>query len=212
MKFLRICYYLYLSLLPTLAVGALGQTLPDSVSRWWFVALFLGAVVFLDVVAELIPYPKTLPAALVTTLGVPIQVYFALADFDNIWLIFAYQFLIEAAGALLGIGLFGLLQAGHGGKLSWESLLTVIGKILVVIVLLTLPAVAIIKLYGPLFGQLTWSWSTLFLATALISVLYNTIRRLHTSERKGSDEYFGYILLGIFAFIFGGPFLYHFFN
>ncbi len=212
MKFLRICYYLYLSLLPTLAVGALGQTLTDPISRWWFVALFLGVIVFLDVVAELIPYPKTLPAALITTLGVPIQVYFALADFGNIWFIFAYQFLIEAAGALLGIGLFGILKAGHGEKPSWESLLTVIGKILVVIVLLTLPAVAILKLYGPLFGQLTWSWNTLFLVTALVSVLFNTIRRLNTSERKGSDEYFGYIIIGIFAFIFGGPFLYHFFR
>ena len=77
---------------------------------------------------------------------------------------------------------------------------------------LNLPAVAILKLYGPLFGQLTWSWTTLFLVTALVSVLFNTIRRLNTSERKGSDEYFGYIIIGIFAFIFGGPFLYHFFR
>lgn len=209
MKFLRLIYFTHLSLLPALAMGALGQTSLDSVSRWWFVALFLGVVVFLDVVAELIPYPKTLPAALMTTLVVPIQIILALANFQNIWLIFAYQFLIEAAGALLGIGLFGIFQIGEDGQRSWKSVLTIMGKILVVVGLLTLPALTIMKLFGPMFGQLTWSWNTLFLITALVSVSHNTIRRLHTSDRKGSDEYFGYILLGIFAFIFGGPFLYH---
>ncbi len=212
MKFLRTTYFLYLSLLPALAMGALGQTLTADVSRWWFVALFLGAVVFLDVVAELIPYPKTLSAALMTTLAVPIQIILALANFQNIWFIFAYQFLIEAAGALLGIGLFGLFKTGEAGQRSWKSMLVIVGKILVVAGLLTLPALAIIKLFGPMFGQLTWSWNTLFLVSALISALYNTIHRLQTSDRKGSDEYFGYIIVGIFAFILGGPFLYHFFN
>lgn len=209
MKFLRLIYFTYLSLLPALAMGALGQTSLDSVSRWWFVALFLGVVVFLDVVAELIPYPKTLPAALMTTLAVPIQIILALANFQNIWLIFAYQFLIEAAGALLGIGLFGIFQIGEDGQRSWKSVVAIMGKILVVVGLLTLPALTIIKLFGPMFGQLTWSWNTFFLVSALVSVIYNTIRRLQTSDRKGSDEYFGYIIIGIFAFIFGGPFFYH---
>lgn len=212
MRFLRITYFLYLSLLPTLAMGALSQTLANTVSRWWFVALFLGVVVFLDVVAELIPYPTTLSAALVTTLAVPIQVILALANFNNVWLIFAYQFLIEAAGALLGIALFGLFKVGPDGQRTWESILAIIGKILVLLVLLTLPALAIIKLFGPLFGQLTWSWNTFFLVSALLSALYNTNRRLQTSERKGKDDYFGYIIIGIFAFILGGPFLYHLFN
>lgn len=212
MKFLRVTYFLYLSLLPALAMGALGKVSLDSVSRWWFVALFFGVVVFLDVVAELIPYPKTLSAALMTTLAVPIQVIIALANFQNIWLIFAYQFLIEAAGALLGIGLFGLFKVGEDGQRSWESVAAIMGKILVVAGLLTLPGLTIIKLFGPMFGQLTWSWNTLFLVSALISALYNTIRRLQTSDRKGSDDYFGYIILGIFAFIFGGPFLYHWFR
>lgn len=212
MKFLRTSYFLYLSLLPALAMGALGQTSLDSVSRWWFVALFFGVIVFLDVVAELIPYPKTLSAALMTTLAVPIQVILALANFQNIWLIFAYQFLIEAAGALLGIGLYGIFQIGEDKQLSWKSVPAIMGKILIVAGLLTLPALTIIKLFGPMFGQLTWSWNTFFLVSALVSVLYNTIRRLQTSDRKGSDEYFGYIIIGIFAFIFGGPFLYHWFN
>lgn len=205
MKFLRIPYFLYLSLLPALAMGALGQTLDDSVSRWWFVALFFGVIVFLDVVAELIPYPTTLSAALVTTLAVPIQVVMALANFNNIWLIFAYQFLIEAAGALLGIAVYALF-------IDRDKFTVTIIKIIVAALLLAIPALTIVKLFGPMFAELEWSWNTFFLVTALLSAIYNTTRRMHTSDRKGKDDYAGYIIVGIFAFIFLGPFLYHLFR
>lgn len=204
MKFLRIPYFLYLSLLPALAMGALGQTLKSSVSIWWFVALFFGVIVFLDVVAELIPYPTTLSAALVTTLAVPIQVVMALANFNNIWLIFAYQFLIEAAGALLGIAVYALL-------IDRDKFTVTIIKIIVAALLLAIPALTIIKLFGPMFAELEWSWNNFFLVTALLSAIYNTTRRMKTSERKNKDDYFGYIIIGIFAFIFLGPFLYHLF-
>lgn len=213
MKFLRITYFLYLSLLPTLAMGALGQTLGESVSRWWFVALFLGVIVFLDVVAELIPYPTTLSAALATTLAVPIQIILALANFNNVWLIFAYQFLVEAAGALLGIGVYAILiHPAQKTDNPFIKIITTVGKLVAGTALLALPALGVIKLFGPLFASTTWSWNSLFLVSALLSVIYNTIRRIQTSDRKGKDDYMGYILLGIFAFIFGGPFLYHFFR
>lgn len=208
MKFLRTSYFLYLSLLPALAMGALGQISLDSVSRWWFVALFLGVIIFLEAVAELIPYPTALSAAVVTTLSVPVQVILALANFQNIWLIFAYQFLIEAAGALVGIAIYGLFY--HHNEHSKLSTHKVIGiKILVAGMLLVWPAWAVVTLFGPLFTQLTWSWNTIFLVTALLSAIYNTIRRMQTSDRLGNDEYFGYIIIGIFVFIFGGPFFYH---
>ncbi len=212
MKFLRVSYFLYLSLLPALAMGALGQATSGGIS-WWWVLLFFGVIVFLDLVAEVIPYPETFSAALVTTFAVPVQVILALYNFENIWLIFGYQFLIEASGALLALAYYGLFKHGYGGDVIGLKKISELftKKVLVAIPLVIVPALAVIKLFGPLFGELIWEWNTFFLVSALISsILTNSNRLRHGPIR--SDEYMGYIILGIFAFIFGGPFLFHRFN
>lgn len=190
-------------------MGALGQ-FNQPISRWWFVALFFGTIVFLDVVAELIPYPTRLSSAITTTFAVPIQITLALINYQNVWLIFAYQFLIEAAGALFGITLYALLIDSHDPRTSRFGAKSVMAiKLVIAALLLIIPAISITKLFGPMFAEFKWSWSAVFLGSALLSVIINTMRRMNTSTRKGTDDYFGYILIGIIAFIFVGPFLYH---
>lgn len=201
MNILRWIYYTYLVFLPTLAVPSLvGQDLA-SVSWIWFVFIFLSVVVFLDIAVEVIPFPHTLVGALATVFLVPIQILFALFGKESLWVMFAYQFLIEAAGGLIGIALYGLfLRDGHKGD--------ILKKIAVCIGLLILPAISIAKLFGPVFGQLEWGWRGIFLVTALLSSIVTYVKRM-IEPRTNHEDLWCLIIPGLFGFLFLAPFLYH---
>lgn len=194
MKKLRLFYYFYLVLLPVLALPSRVVTEAEAVAGWWYIFLFLGVIVYLDVVVELIPFPKTWPQVLVTTFSVPVQLTFAFVGNENIWLIFTYQFLVEAAGALIGLVFYSL------SKSQFE-----IKKIVTILVLLLLPATAVIKIFGAIVSDTVWEWRSVFLATALLSATITNLKRLKGGRNE--DDLWPLIIVGVFAFIIGGPFL-----
>lgn len=194
MRKLRFLYYLYLVLLPALALPSRAAVAAETASGWWYLFLFVGVIVYLDVVVELIPFPKTWSEALITVLIIPFQIALAMGGKEEVWVMFTYQFLVEAAGALVALAIYST------GRAEFE-----LKKLMAMMLLLILPAMAVWIIFGPVVTDTILSWRSVFLATALVSAVVTNIKRLKGGRNE--DDLWPLIIVGVFAFIIGGPFL-----
>ena len=211
MKFLRSFYYLYLSLLPALTYPAIVMADAQHISGWYNLLFFFVVILYLPLINTHSHFPKTWSAAIVTTLAVPVQIFLALyfGHFANIWLLFAYQFLIEAGGLLIGgvlagaFGQFGNKQISLAGKQfmmpnakQWASLL-----------ILVVPMFVLLRMFAPMFTDSAWGWSTFFLFTALMTAANNKFISYKTNPGADGMENISTMVLGFLSLIFLGPFL-----
>ena len=218
MKFLRTLNYLYLSLLPALTYPAIVLADAQHISGWYNLLFFLAVILYIPLINQYSPFPKTLSAGIITTVAIPLQIFLALyfGHFGNIWLLFAYQFLIEGSGLLIGaifagaFGQFGTKQIKIFGQIfrlptfkQWVSLL-----------ILIIPAFVIIRLLGPMFADLSWSWPMFFLFSALMTAANRQFIRLQKNEKASTDdlENMPFIVIGFLSLIILGPMLGQFFG
>lgn len=199
MKFFKHLYLFYLSLIPALALGAMGFGDYDGLHKIWWFFLFLGVIIYLDLLVEVAPLP-TKKSHLFALASIPVQLGVALYNSETLWNIFAYHFLVQTIAMLLVLVYIAVTKITDNKS-------NLIKKSAVVLLLLLLPAYAIFQIFGPLFIKTPLSFTTFFLATAL----YTNIATLYaaSNQENRGDKYFGYIIVGIFAFMFLGPALFH---
>lgn len=199
MNFFKHLYLLYLSFIPAFALGAVGFGNYDGLHKIWWFFLFLGVIIYLDLLVEVAPLP-TKKSHLIALASIPVQLGVALYNSETLWNIFAYHFLVQTIAMLLVLVYIGI------SKITTDTS-DRIKKSAVVVILLLLPAYAVFRIFGPLISETPFSFTTFFLATAL----YTNIATLYAAanqENRG-DKYFGYIIVGIFAFMFLGPAFLH---
>lgn len=199
MKFFKHLYLLYLSFIPALALGAVGFGNYDGLHKIWWFFLFLGVIIYLDLLVEISPLPSK-KSHLFAIASIPLQLGIALYNSETLWNIFAYHFLVQTIAMLL------VLLYISVTKMTAEKS-EIIKKSAVAIILLVLPTYAVFRIFTPLIAETPFSFTTFFLATAL----YTNIAALYAASKQENrgDKYFGYIIAGIFAFIFLGPAFLH---
>lgn len=200
MKFFKHLYLLYLSLIPTLALGAIGLRNDNTYHPAWWFFIFLGVIIYLDIVVEISPIPSK-KSHLIALASIPLQLGIAFYNSATIWNIFAYNFIVQT------IAMLSVLVYISATRLTQEKS-DLIKKSVTIVLLLLLPTYAIFKIFIPIITQVSLSFNTLFLATAL----YTNIATLYAASKQKNrgDLYFGYIIIGIFSFIILGPALLHY--
>lgn len=213
MKFLRSLNYLYLSLLPALTYPTIVMANAEHISGWYNVLFFLTAIIYIPLINYLSPFPKTSLAAIISVILVPTQIWLALylGNFTTIWPLFAYQFLIEGAGLLIGAvwaGLFGQLGTKQVPIGKYNFHIPTFKQFLSLSVLIV-PAFVLVRLFGPMFTGLNWGWPLFFLFTALMTAASkNYVRLLVKNEQpQETTENLPIILIGIFCLFTLGPIL-----
>jgi hypothetical protein len=197
MNFFKHLYLLYLSFIPALALGAVGFGNYDGLHKIWWFFLFLGVIIYLDILVEILPLPEKKSHVLALA-SIPVQLGIALYKNETLWDIFAYQFIIQTISALFVI----IIMSFHDMHKNNDSQYS---KYLGILILLILPAVAVYKIFGPLFITSTLSFTSFFLVTALYTNI-STLYKVAQNTRRG-DTYMFYILLGTISMFTLGPLL-----
>lgn len=218
MNFFHSLNHLYLSLLPALTYPVMATINTNSNNGWYNLLFFFAVILYIPLVNQYTILPKTLIGSFISTIAVPIQIFLALhfGNFGNIWLLFAYQFLIQIGGILIGFILAGLF--GQFGKRQIKFFGTVFFipnlKQFFSLFIFAIPIFAIISLLGPFFSDVAWSWPTFFLFTALMTAANQQFVQLKNNETASQDplENIAFIVLGFIALITLGPMLGQFFG
>ena len=99
-------HYIYLLLLPTLAVIAAGMMFPDS--DFWLQLLIFGfppVLMYSLFLANGYAIPNSLPVALIVVLSIPLQIGLSVLLFGSgsVWLFFAESAAVEIGAFVLGV-------------------------------------------------------------------------------------------------------------
>jgi hypothetical protein len=105
-RYLMWAHYIYLLLLPTLAVIAAGMMFPDS--DFWLQLLIFGfppVLMYSLFLANGYAIPNSLPVALIVVLSIPLQIGLSVLLFGSgsVWLFFAESAAVEIGAFVLGV-------------------------------------------------------------------------------------------------------------
>jgi hypothetical protein len=182
-RYLMWAHYIYLLLLPTLAVIAAAMMFPGS--EFWLQLTILGfpsVLMYALFLANGYAIPDSLPVALIVVLLVPPQIVFSVLVFGggSIWLFFAESAAVEIGSFVLGVLTVAMMRRRQDTSTSQFTLLLILAFVL--FFLGTLP-----QFVSVFYGYGEWSlWLIVFLTA--FATAYWEYAKVYRNVGKNYDK------------------------